>query len=304
MRRRDKIAKIIGIDPNRHFKRKFVLYVVTRMIFLLVGAISALFEDYLTAFLCAIALVFFLLPTFLYNKFNIKVPGALEISAVLFTFMCVVGGEIGQFYAHFPLWDKILHTFSGFLIAAIGLAFIDFFTKRKSSVFRLTPFFAVFFAFFFAIGVEVIWEVFEYIVDIATGTTDMQADYIIDAFTSKKAGGATNAIPIVVNGIDKVIITFEDGREALVLPGYIDVGLADTMHDLIVGAAGALLFCSIEFIALVKRDKRMQKISESFVPKKAETAEELALGEMMCDVLDEFFNKAEKMPKDETKNAP
>ena len=293
MRRREKIAKAIGIDPNRYFKRKFVLYVVTRMIFILVGVVSALFEDYLTAFLCAIALVFFLLPTFLYNKFNIKVPSALEISAVLFTFMCVVGGEIGHLYAQFPLWDKILHTFSGFLIAAIGLAFMDFFTKRKSSVFRLTPFFAVFFAFFFALGVEVIWEVFEYAVDTFTGVTDMQADYYINYFTSKKAGGETNPVPIVVGGIKDVIITFEDGREALVLPGYIDVGIADTMHDLIVGAAGALLFCAIEFIALVKRDKRMQKISESFVPKKKETEEELALGEMMSGVLDEFFEKAD-----------
>ena len=299
MRRREKIAKAIGIDPNRYFKRKFVLYVVTRMIFILVGVVSALFEDYLTAFLCAIALVFFLLPTFLYNKFNIKVPSALEISAVLFTFMCVVGGEIGHLYAQFPLWDKILHTFSGFLIAAIGLAFMDFFTKRKSSVFRLTPFFAVFFAFFFALGVEVIWEVFEYAVDTFTGVTDMQADYYINYFTSKKAGGETNPVPIVVGGIKDVIITFEDGREALVLPDYIDVGLADTMHDLIVGAAGAFLFCAIEFIALVKRDKRMQKISESFVPKKKETEEELALGEMMSGVLDEFFEKAEKFPKEE-----
>ncbi len=298
MRRREKIARVIGIDPNRHFKRKFILYVVTRMIFILVGVVSALFEDYLTASLCAIALVFFLLPTFLYNKFNIKVPSALEISAVLFTFMCVVGGEIGHLYAQFPLWDKILHTFSGFLIAAIGLAFMDFFTKRKSSVFRLTPFFAVFFAFFFALGVEVIWEVFEYMVDTFTGFTDMQADYYINYFTSKKAGGETNPVPIIVGGIKDVVITFEDGREALVLHGYIDIGLADTMHDIIVGAAGALLFCVIEFVALVKRDKRMQKISESFVPRKKETEEELALGEMMSGMLDEFFEKAEKFKKE------
>ena len=298
MRRREKIARVIGIDPNRHFKRKFILYVVTRMIFILVGVVSALFEDYLTASLCAIALVFFLLPTFLYNKFNIKVPSALEISAVLFTFMCVVGGEIGHLYAQFPLWDKILHTFSGFLIAAIGLAFMDFFTKRKSSVFRLTPFFAVFFAFFFALGVEVIWEVFEYMVDTFTGFTDMQADYYINYFTSKKAGGETNPVPIIVGGIKDVVITFEDGREALVLHGYIDIGLADTMHDIIVGAAGALLFCAIEFVALVKRDKRMQKISESFVPRKKETEEELALGEMMSGMLDEFFEKAEKFKKE------
>ncbi|MBQ8447443.1 MAG: hypothetical protein IJX27_00760 [Clostridia bacterium] len=297
MRRREKIAKIIGIDPNKYFKRKLVLYVFTRVIFILVGAISLLFEDYLTAFLCAIALVFFLLPTFLYNKFNIAVPAALEISAVIFTFMCVVGGEIGHLYAQFPLWDKILHTFSGFLIAAIGLAFTNFFTKRKSSVLKLTPFFAVCFAFFFAIGIEVIWEVFEYAVDLFTGTTDMQADYFIGSFTSKKAGGETNPFPVVVGNIDSVVIHFKDGAETLVLPGYIDIGLADTMLDLIVGAIGAMIFCAIELIALKKRDKRMQMISESFVPKRNESEEEIAVSDVMCEVVDEFFDKAEKFSK-------
>jgi hypothetical protein len=297
MGKREKIAKVIGIDAHKHFKRKFALYAITRIIFILVGIISALYEDYLTAFLCACALVVFLLPAFLYNKFNIKVPIALELSAVIFTFMCVVGGEIGHLYAHFPLWDKILHTFSGFLIAAIGLAFAEFFTKRKGSLLRLTPLFAVFFAFFFALGVEVVWEVLEYIIDTLTGTTDMQADYFINAFTSKKAGGETNPVPIIVNGIESVLITLENG-ETVLLPGYIDIGLADTMHDLIVGAAGALLFCTIEFIALTKHDRRMRRISESFVPKQQESREEAAMGDVMCGVVDEFFDKAEKLGKE------
>ena len=53
MTKREMIAKAIGIDPNKYFKRKFVLYAVTRMIFILVCAISIVFEDYLTAFLSA-----------------------------------------------------------------------------------------------------------------------------------------------------------------------------------------------------------------------------------------------------------
>ena len=75
MRRREKIAKVIGIDPNKYFKRKFILYVLTRLIFILVGVVSALFEDYLTAFLCAIALVFFLLP----NNLVVKVSKKIQV---------------------------------------------------------------------------------------------------------------------------------------------------------------------------------------------------------------------------------
>ena len=297
MGKREKIAELIGIDAKKGFMAKFVLYVATRVIFILVGALCALFGDYLTALLCALALVVFLIPTVLYKKLNIEVPAALEFSAVIFTFMCVVGGEIGHFYDQFPLWDKFLHTFSGFLIAAIGLAFIDFFTKRKGSVLRLTPFFAVFFAFFFALGVEVIWEVFEYAVDTFSGTTDMQADYMVKEFVSKKAGGEINPTPIVVNGIESVVINFEGGREPLVLPAYIDLGVSDTMMDLIVGAAGAFLFCIMEFVALTKRNKSIKMISESFVPKKHESADEIAMGDVMCEVVDEFFDKAENLSK-------
>lgn len=297
MGKREKVAELIGIDAKNNFWPKFVLYASTRIIFILVGTFCLLFGDYLTALLCMLALVVFLIPTVLYKKLNIEVPAALELSAVIFTFMCVVGGEIGHLYAHFPLWDKFLHTFSGFLIAAIGLAFIDFFTKRKGSVLRLTPFFAVFFAFFFALGVEVIWEVFEYAVDTFSGTTDMQADYLIKEFVSKKAGGEVNPTPIVVNGIESVVINFAGGREALVLPAYIDLGIRDTMMDLIVGAAGAFLFCTMEFIALTKRGKRIKMISESFVPKQHESAEDAAMSDVMCEVVDEFFDKAEEFTK-------
>jgi hypothetical protein len=240
-----------------------------------------------------------MLPPVIDRKFNIKLPGGLEISAVIFTFMCVIGGELGYFYAQFPFWDKILHTFSGFLIAAIGLALIEFLNKRKSSVFNLSPFFIVFFAFCFSISVEAMWEIFEFAVDTLTGTTDMQADYFVTSFASKKAGGDKFPTPIVVNGIDSVIIRFADGREQLTLPGYIDLGIADTMIDIIVGAIGAFIFCSVEFIALTKRSIHAKRISERFVPKKRASQSEAAIDDVMIKVMREASEKTDMLSENE-----
>ncbi len=295
MGKREKIASLIGRDAHKRFVLNLIIYIFTRVIFVLAAVLSALRKDYLTAFLCVAALAVFMLPPVIDKKFNIALPGGLEISAAVFTFMSVLGGELGYLYARFPLWDKILHTFSGFLIAAIGLALIEIRNKHREPMQRLSPLMTVVFAFCFSVTVAVFWEVFEFAVDGFSGTTDMQADYIVDSFASKKAGGETNPIPIVVNGIESVVITFSDGREALVLPGYIDIGIADTMYDMIVAAIGSFVFCAIEFVALVKRNGRAKRISESFVPKKRESESEAAIDDIVSGIESEFAEKAKAL---------
>ena len=295
MNRKEKASRLEIRDAKRKYALNLTTYILTRGIFVLAGLLSVLQKDYLTAFLCALALIVFMLPPIIDRKFNIKLPGGLEISAVIFTFMCVLGGEFGHLYAQYPFWDKILHTFSGFLISAIGLALIEFLNKSKRNMLRLSPIFIALFAFGFSMSVAVLWEVFEFAVDGISGTTDMQADYYLTSFASKKVGGERFPTPIVVDGIESVVITFSDGREALVLPGYIDIGIADTMYDFIVAAIGSFIFCTLEFIALTKRNKHAQRISESFVPRKKESKEEQAMDDIMCGVMNELCEKAEML---------
>ena len=46
--------------------------------------------------------------------------------------------------------------------------------------------------------------------------------------------------------------------------GYLDVGIADTMKDLIVNCIGAVVFSAIGFVYIKKRGKN--KIAQSFIP--------------------------------------
>ncbi|MGN1096026.1 MAG: hypothetical protein ACI4QR_06525 [Eubacteriales bacterium] len=292
--RRDNIDAM-GEKPKKVSALNIVIYIFVRLIFIVAAVIAATNADYLTAFQCVLAFVVFLLPSMMDKKFNIELPNALELAIIIFTFMAVLGGELGNFYAQYPLWDKILHTSSGFMIAAIGLALINFMNKRKSAIGNLSPFFICAFAFCFALSIEVIWEFFEFAVDKFSMTTDMQADYFVTSFASKKAGGDKNPVPLVVDNIKNVVINFSNGREPLVLPAYIDIGGKDTMYDLMVGALGAFIFCTVEFIALTARKarskKRAQKIADSFVIKKRLSDTEKAVADVELMAMAEMHSK-------------
>lgn len=280
-----------------------IIYILLRLIFILAGIVSVSNADYLTALQCFLALFIFILPAIIDKKFNIDIPNALEISIIIFTFMTVLGGELGHFYAQYPLWDKMTHTFSGFMIAAIGVALIDLLNKRKIAVSNLSPFFMVFFAFCFALTVGVMWEFLEFAVDKFSGATDMQADYFVSSFASKIAGGPKNPTPVIVKNIENVVINFKDGREALVLPGYIDIGNKDTMYDLMVGSIGAFAFCLVEFIVVTKKKVRMQKIADSYLIKKRMDETEDAANVLEKMALDDIHLKVKELCNSENKNA-
>ena len=74
-------------------------------------------------------------------------------------------GEIRGFYVRYPLWDYALHTIAGIAFAA--------FAALPARVLRVPP--VALFAFLFGTSCGVLWEVFEYAVDVVFGI-DTQKD--------------------------------------------------------------------------------------------------------------------------------
>ena len=78
---------------------------------------------------------------------------------------------------------------------------------------------------------------FEYV-----GTTflgmDMQEDTIIYNIRSFLLAGSHNDI-VEINGITQTIIYYGDGQQ-YVIDGYLDIGLYDTLNDMLVCLIGAL----------------------------------------------------------------
>ena len=98
--------------------------------------------------------------------------------------------------------------------------------------------------------VGVLWEIFEFGADFFLHT-DMQKDSLRTALHTVLLPSSEGRVFHAEN-ITKVEVWTADGA-SFVLPGYLDVGLADTMKDLAVNLWGALAFCIIGYVYLKRR---------------------------------------------------
>ena len=85
--------------------------------------------------------------------------------------------------------------------------------------------------------VGVVWEFFEFGMDVFVGT-DMQKDTVLDVIRSVTLHPEGKNIPVVIDKITEVSVN----GDLLSVAGYLDIGLYDTMKDLIVNFIGALVF--------------------------------------------------------------
>ncbi len=191
-------------------------------------------KNYENVFLCFLTLILFLVPSFIEKRIKVDIPDVLETIVLLFIFSAEILGEIKSYYLIFPYWDTMLHTLNGFLAAAIGFSLIDILNRNERFKFALTPFFVALVAFCFSMTIGVLWEFFEYGMDVFAGL-DMQKDTYLTAFRTVLLNPDGLNVPVSVQ-IDSIVINGEPWS------GYIDIGLIDTMMDLFVNFIGACVF--------------------------------------------------------------
>ena len=214
--------------------------------------------NYHNMFLGFLTLLLFSVPQFLDKKLGVTIPVGLETVIFIFIFSAEILGEINAFYVKIPIWDTMLHTTNGFLMAAIGFALIDLFNRSDKFSIKMSPYFVAFFAFCFSMTVGVLWEFFEFSMDWFFAT-DMQKDWILPAINSVKLNPMGANIPIHVD-VQSVVINGETWN----LGGYLDIGIVDTMKDLMVNFVGAVVFSIIGIFYLKHRGKG--KLAASLIP--------------------------------------
>ena len=112
--------------------------------------------------------------------------------------------------------------------------------------------------------VGVLWEFFEYGCD-QLFHLDMQKDAVISEISSVSLDETQSNRTVRVGDIADVIVVHGDGtQQALSVGGYLDVGLNDTMKDLIVNFIGAVVFSIIGFFYVKQRGKG--KFAARFIP--------------------------------------
>ena len=240
----------------------FTVYIILRLIVVAILVSSILRGEYENAAICLLVLFLFLLPLFVQKNFGIELPSTLEIIILVFIFASEILGELGCFFINVPNWDSILHTTTGFLCAAFGFAFIDILNRNDKIKFQLSPIYVALAAFCFSMTIGVLWEFFEFGMDWFFHT-DMQRDTVINAIYSASLDPTRTNKVVAVKEIHDVVINGEN----LGLGGYLDIGLIDTMKDLLVNFVGAVVFSVAGyFYARSKGKKRAAALN--FVPSK------------------------------------
>lgn len=170
-----------------------------------------------------------LLPAIMERLFQCR----LCLPVYIFALLYAVGPMLGQcwnFYYTIGWWDKLLHLSGGVMFAIVGAYFFELLTKQKDNFLGCAMF-----ALCFSIAIAAIWEFLEFGADQLLGM-DTQDDTVVMHLTSYLLGegvGITGSIEniqsVEVNGI--------------LLPGYIDIGLIDSMLDMMLESLGALVSC-------------------------------------------------------------
>ena len=210
--------------------------------------------DYYSVFLCVLTLALFNIPYLVENWLKVDLPVVLESIILLFIFSAEILGEIGSFYTHIPWWDTMLHTLNGFLMAAIGFALIDILNNSPKFHITMSPLFVAFVAFCFSMTVGVVWEFFEFFMDYFA-LTDMQKDRMVTDISSVLINPSGLNDTIIIKDIESTAVTLKDGTVQVFQGGYLDIGIIDTMKDLLVNLIGAVVFSVIGYFYIIGRNK-------------------------------------------------
>lgn len=124
-------------------------------------------------------------PYFLEKHFSIYTPYILRTGFSLFMFCTLILGEIADLYNTLWWWDMLLHFFASAGITVIGFILVSLVYRDKDL--KSSPLLTSFLVYSFAMSLAVLWEVYEFIIDLFFETntpmqpsgTDTMTDLII-----------------------------------------------------------------------------------------------------------------------------
>jgi hypothetical protein len=161
-------------------------------------------EEWAAAFFVAAIMVLTLAPVVF--RMPVDIPSEVQIVAVLFIFATLFLGEVQDYYQRFWWWDAILHTTSGLILGMLGFMFVYILNEDDKVDLHMRPSFVALFAFFFAVGIGAIWEVFEFGMDEYLGTNMQPA-------TPSDPSGLTDTIhDLIVDTIGAAVVSLGGWR--------------------------------------------------------------------------------------------
>lgn len=231
----------------------YLLFTEAVLLFLLLNYLLLKNTD--NAIIVTVTMFLAMIPIGMELVFHMLIPWPVYGFAVLYTLGHTIGYCFGL-YLYFPWWDNMMHCVEGFLFTMFGYYYLSEGNKFESEFsnsiggaytnsdkvdcrrtrgndieIRIRN---IIFGISLSILIAVLWEIAEYMAD-KIWLLDMQKDVFISRIDSYLLAGNTGNLKSIENISDVVV-----GGQ--ILPGYIDIGLIDTMDDLIMALLGSLLF--------------------------------------------------------------
>ena len=151
------------------------------------------------------------------------------------------------------------------MCAAIGFALVDMLNRNEKFSLTLSPTYMAVVAFCFSMTIGVLWEFFECGMD-QLFLLDMQKDAVVNTIATVMLDPTGGNTPVVIRDITDVIVVTGSGEEiSLGLGGYLDIGILDTMKDLLVNFVGAVVFSIIGYFYVKSRGKG--RFASRFIPR-------------------------------------
>jgi uncharacterized membrane protein YjdF len=149
--------------------------------------------QWLNAFLAATIIGIIVAPIVLRDRLPVRLPAEMQLASLVFIFAALFLGEIRSYYERIWWWDIALHMSSGLLLGILGFLLVYVLNESRNIDLHMRPRFVALFAFFFAVAVGAIWEIFEFTMDSGlgmrmqkpmlgddSGLTDTMWDLIVD----------------------------------------------------------------------------------------------------------------------------
>ncbi len=165
----------------------------------------------------AILIVALCIPLILFKVYHVVVPLKFEIPYQIALIAALLCGEMYDFFGMFTWWDSMLHFSTGVLLTILWIVVINTICKYHSPKVSLPKFFVVVSGICFTLGMGVVWEIAEFIMDSLIGTNMQHYLYSSGTFNAGE--------PLI-------------GQAAL----------RDTMKDLILAFSGSTLTCIVALI--------------------------------------------------------
>jgi hypothetical protein len=182
----DKIERLW--DSKVRGKGDLIFAFFLRTLFIASIIISIITGEYKLVPVSGASLLLTFIPSILERSIKVSLPASFQVILLIFIFAAQFLGEIFNYYERFWWWDILLHSWSGVLLGTIGFLLVYILNTASGVDVIMSPFFIAFFALCFAVTCGVVWEVFEFTMDVVfstnmqkSGLIDTMGDLIVDA---------------------------------------------------------------------------------------------------------------------------